>query len=274
MKASDVEATKIKETGNQYFRNQDFSKAILSYTRALNFECTRTLQISLYLNRASCYLALKDFIFAINDCKRTIELDPKNVKAHFLFGRCSIGLSDLYEARKQFNKALSLCEIGDKEHQDMIKPYLLKTKKQIYISEQNEKFETEKKLFKYTMSIMESYEASSGSISEIHNTMKMKLESFFEERLSTYDTSLKSQVIPADLTCPVTLDLMKNPVICTCSGISYEKEALLEHIKTNGSFCPITRKPIDDYQKDIVENVNLRNFIQQFMADNPWSYSS
>lgn len=39
-----------------------------------------------YTNRALCYLKLKRWSEAINDCKRALELDGNAVKAHYFLG--------------------------------------------------------------------------------------------------------------------------------------------------------------------------------------------
>jgi len=46
--------------------------------------------------------------------------------------------------------------------------------------------------------------------------------------------------IPDSLCCKITLVMMQDPYI-TATGITYEKDALLQHINTNGYFDPLTR---------------------------------
>ena len=49
--------------------------------------------------------------------------------------------------------------------------------------------------------------------------------------------------IPDYLCCKISFDLIRDPYITNC-GISYEKDILMDHITKNGSFDPVTRKPI------------------------------
>ena len=61
--------------------------------------------------------------------------------------------------------------------------------------------------------------------------------------------------------CPITQDYMKNPVLSP-SGQYYEKDAILDWIKRNGT-DPITRETLNpdllvedkDYQKNIMEYI-------------------
>jgi len=46
--------------------------------------------------------------------------------------------------------------------------------------------------------------------------------------------------IPDELCCKITMEIMEEPVIAQ-SGVTYEKSALLDHIKRNGKTDPITR---------------------------------
>lgn len=48
---------------------------------------------------------------------------------------------------------------------------------------------------------------------------------------------------------------MVNPVL-TCSGMSYEKSLLSDHVKANGEIDPTTRVKINSNQ--YIENTNLR----------------
>ena len=50
--------------------------------------------------------------------------------------------------------------------------------------------------------------------------------------------------VPPDLVCPLSKQLFKNPVT-TIHGHTYDKEALLAHVQTNGAMDPIALKPID-----------------------------
>ncbi|NXY80937.1 TOM34 protein, partial [Alcedo cyanopectus] len=70
-------ARTLKEEGNQLVKKGNHKKAVEKYSESLklNQECAT------YTNRALCYLALKQYKEAAQDCTEALRLDPKNVKA-------------------------------------------------------------------------------------------------------------------------------------------------------------------------------------------------
>lgn len=48
---------------------------------------------------------------------------------------------------------------------------------------------------------------------------------------------------PDQFICPLTLDLMEDPVV-TKHGKNYERKAILSHLDTGKTFCPLTRLPL------------------------------
>eukprot|EP00775_Hariotina_reticulata_P008220 gene8220-8412_t len=64
--------------------------------------------------------------------------------------------------------------------------------------------------------------------------------------------------------------VMRDPVI-TPSGVSYERSALIEHLSKVGRFDPISRKALGE--ADIIQNVGLRNAIQQYLKEHPWAWA-
>ena len=68
--------------------------------------------------------------------------------------------------------------------------------------------------------------------------------------------------IPHEYKCPITLDIMCDPVICT-DGFTYEREAIK---LLNNPISPITKQPII---KDLlIPNIALRQLISQFAEIN------
>jgi hypothetical protein len=71
--------------------------------------------------------------------------------------------------------------------------------------------------------------------------------------------------IPDEYTCPLTLELMKDPVM-TKYGNSYERSAILKWVARGNARCPLTRRPL--HLSDIVTNHHLRGKIRQFQKEN------
>ncbi|NXG76627.1 TOM34 protein, partial [Baryphthengus martii] len=75
--AATERARTLKEEGNELVKKGNHKKAVEKYSESLklNQECAT------YTNRALCYLTLKQYKEAVQDCTEALRLDPKNVKA-------------------------------------------------------------------------------------------------------------------------------------------------------------------------------------------------
>lgn len=61
---------------------------------------------------------------------------------------------------------------------------------------------------------------------------------------------------------------MKKPILLS-SGHTYEKEVIEKHIQQNGYKDPLTKESI---APSLIDNINLRHAIEDFLEKNPWSY--
>jgi hypothetical protein len=68
--------------------------------------------------------------------------------------------------------------------------------------------------------------------------------------------------IPDDFKCPITLDVMKDPVLCE-DGFTYERSAI---ISLRNSISPMTRQPID--KTKLIPNRALKNVIEKSISTN------
>lgn len=102
---SPEEAEKERLSGNEHFKAGDFPKAIKSYT-----EMTKRAPQDPrgFANRAAAYIKVMSFRNAIQDCDKTLELDPLFVKAYIRKAQAYMGLknySDALEVLEQASKA-------------------------------------------------------------------------------------------------------------------------------------------------------------------------
>jgi hypothetical protein len=68
--------------------------------------------------------------------------------------------------------------------------------------------------------------------------------------------------IPDEFKCPITLDVMKDPVLCE-DGYTYEKSAILA---TRNSLSPMTRQLIN--KNNLIPNRALKNIIDKSLSTN------
>ena len=74
---------------------------------------------------------------------------------------------------------------------------------------------------------------------------------------------------PDPFCCKLTFEVFRDPVVSP-SGHTYEKLAILEHLKKVGSFDPITREPLRAEQ--LRPNVALRNAAHAWLNQHAWAY--
>lgn len=77
--------------------------------------------------------------------------------------------------------------------------------------------------------------------------------------------SRKELVIPSHFLCPISLDLMKDPVTL-CTGISYDRENIEKWIEVGNSTCPVTNQPLRNF--DLIPNHAIRKMIQDWCVEN------
>lgn len=94
-------AEEVKTQANEYFKKQDYNKAIELYTRAIELNPTVAVY---YGNRSIAYLKTECYGYALSDATRAIELDKNYIKgyyrraaAHMCLGKFKLALRD-YEA--------------------------------------------------------------------------------------------------------------------------------------------------------------------------------
>lgn len=99
----------------------------------------------------------------------------------------------------------------------------------------------------------------------------MQVESLFAEAFGVGSTqqSPKKPEIPEEFICRISMQIMKDPV-STPSGFSYEREYLLEHLRTGNMIDPVTREKCGF--EDIRPNNYLKKAIERFLEQNPWAY--
>lgn len=88
-------------------------------------------------------------------------------------------------------------------------------------------------------------------------------------RCSTEMTSLNltllTSVNPDDFRCPISLELMTDPVTVS-TGQTYDRASIQKWLKAGNTKCPKTGEKLTN--TDLVPNTTLKRLIQQFCADN------
>ncbi|KAG0079669.1 STIP1 y and U box-containing protein 1 [Linnemannia elongata] len=75
--------------------------------------------------------------------------------------------------------------------------------------------------------------------------------------------------VPDYLLDKITFELMHDPVTSIKSGISYERNTLLEHFSYGRMFDPVAQVPMTE--RDIIPNRALKEACEDFLAKNGWA---
>lgn len=95
---------KMRELGNEEFRNGNFLAAVKCYTKCLGMKARNYIAFS---NRAMAYLKLKENLRAEQDCDSALSIEPEHIKslsrraaARNALGKHRAALADLFEAQR------------------------------------------------------------------------------------------------------------------------------------------------------------------------------
>ncbi|XP_012220416.1 tetratricopeptide repeat protein 1 isoform X2 [Linepithema humile] len=133
------EAENLKQAGNDFFKNNEYTQAISQYTQGLRtcplaYSKERSI---LYANRAAAKAKCQsEKDSAISDCTKAIELNPSYVKAYIRRAQLYEETDKLDEALEDFKKVLTIdASHTEANHAIRRLPPL--------INERNEKLKTE-----------------------------------------------------------------------------------------------------------------------------------
>ncbi|KAJ5078573.1 RNA polymerase ii-associated protein [Anaeramoeba ignava] len=102
-KEKEKTAEELKEIGNNFFRQNQYEKAIDNYTKAINANPRNEIY---YSNRAACLIKLKKFKEAENDCVKSLEINPKFLKSWLRKATANRYLKNYTQAIHDFQQVL------------------------------------------------------------------------------------------------------------------------------------------------------------------------
>jgi STIP1 family protein 1 len=237
--------------GNKNFLQKKYTEAIYCYNQALKQNGEKAIY---YINRALCYIKLKQWDKVYQDVRHSLELDPNYIKAHAYLGQYYIEQQRYDEAILSLKHALELCKIQNKNYGDEIPRLLRYAQKQRFSLMEQKRIENEISLQTYLRSLIEADKERriqslsetidhhsprvstdlTSSNSQLTTMMNHQSDIAVEQALwdieQSTDQSLnemnnlfnevdirrKRREIPEYLTCKLCYDLMRDPVITPC----------------------------------------------------------
>eukprot|EP00252_Welwitschia_mirabilis_P007392 TRINITY_DN1869_c0_g1_i1.p1 TRINITY_DN1869_c0_g1~~TRINITY_DN1869_c0_g1_i1.p1 ORF type:complete len:295 (+),score=34.62 TRINITY_DN1869_c0_g1_i1:205-1089(+) len=283
VKRNDFEQSELlRQEGNNYFRKGRFAAAIEAYTQAITL-CPSVS--SYWTNRALCHRKLNNWEKVQSDCRKALRLESNSVKAHYMLGLALLQQKTYTDGIKHLEKALEQGRgtnppyMVEEIWHELAKAKYLKweSSSTLALQKQEElRFICERALHKECVkssepgfdvcSPMETDESVEETESE--NTLKEWLEILHRVFNKAAENDTPSEV-PEHLCCNITLEIFRDPVI-TPSGITYERAALMEHLRKIGNFDPVTREPLQAEQ--LVPNLAIKEAVQAFLDKHGWAY--
>ncbi|XP_059945838.1 tetratricopeptide repeat protein 4 [Mesoplodon densirostris] len=108
-RSPEEQARTFKDEGNDYFKEKDYKKAVISYTEGLKKKCADPdLNAVLYSNRAAAQYYLGNFRSALHDVTAARELKPCHLKAIVRGALCHLELKNYVEAVNWCDEGLQI----------------------------------------------------------------------------------------------------------------------------------------------------------------------
>eukprot|EP00794_Sanderia_malayensis_P002827 gene2827-3270_t len=111
------DANKLKDLGNEAFKNKDYEASVKHYSQAIATLKDNTVY---YTNRAQAYIKLEKYVMAFEDCSTALKLNKKCIKAYVHRGRSLNYMNRFDEAIECFEQISKL----DKKHKELAKGYV------------------------------------------------------------------------------------------------------------------------------------------------------
>ncbi|XP_069778180.1 protein unc-45 homolog B isoform X3 [Narcine bancroftii] len=98
----------LKDSGNEFFQNKDYEKAIECYTTAIQLTKDKKVLATLYRNRAACHLKKENYVPAASDASKAIDVDSSDIKALFRRSQALEKLGKLDQAFKDAQRCVTM----------------------------------------------------------------------------------------------------------------------------------------------------------------------
>ncbi|KAI7697493.1 E3 ubiquitin-protein ligase CHIP [Sarcoptes scabiei] len=278
----EMTALELKNEGNKYFTLHKYEDALQFYSQAIDRNPTIA---TLFTNRALCHLKMKNWEFACDDCRKSLDLDQNLIKGHFFLGLSLLELGHYDEsilhlqrklakeskmnygdeitykirlARKKRWNAMEEKRISEEIELQTYLSNLIKMDKEnrfktLWIDVENKKITDEQTIKNLEQNINSSYEQRMIAMNDLFQQVNEKRQ---------------KREVPDYLCGKISFDIMHDPVI-TPSGITYDRKDIDEHLQRVGHFDPVTRNPLTANQ--LIPNLAMKEVIDNFLIENEWA---
>lgn len=279
-----------KEKADEAIIHNEYTKAINFYTLAIKSDANNS---TLYSGRAKAYykhnqllgdVSSQQWKKMLQDCNKAILLDKDNYDAAYYLGLYYADATNKPEkGLKIIKDAYKLSMANTKKQKSFLRPQdiyldIFRVREQVDKVKIDEKIVNSNKLFSKVMNLLEldyhkqidsmnqknlpkeqkDYKLAALAIEHVQNSKDM-IQVFKNSYNHAMD--IKEEEPPEHLTCPITFQLMHDPVISP-SGISYEKSVLMDALLRNPT-DPFTRQKVK--KSDCYPNKNLKKAADEYV---------
>jgi STIP1 family protein 1 len=263
-------ADRLRLEGNRMFQKEKYGAALERYTEALTLNPIPAL----LTNRAFCHKKRSDWLKVMEDSRAALKLDSDCMKGHYYLGFALREIGDLPEAIQHLTKALELARSSGDSIKDEIWRELAGAKYRAWEDESAQRTAERRALRRRLDAALEALQ-----LSEREDCQSTALSDLLE-RQSCEKAALERVFVDASerdtpgefsnaFACRLTLEPFREPAT-TPSGLSYERSALLNHLKSVGKFDPVTREPCSEAQ--VRPNLGLRSATQEYLDGHAWAW--
>jgi len=246
-------AEERKRWGNEVLSRGKVDAAIEAYSEAI---CLHP-QAHYYTNRAHCHKRKGAWAAVASDCRAALALDSTSIKAHYMLGLALAEAEDFEEATLHLRRAMSLTKQTSVSYESDIRRASYFSNRKRWEAEAARRLKGLEGARALVAEMAAGAPATAGPALEV-----------LRAALDSEAARLQPGEVPAHFCCPITLEVMEDPVV-TPYGLTYERKPLLEHVRRRQT-DPVHGGPVRE--EAIVDNVALRDAIAAFLDDNPWAY--
>ncbi|XP_071443450.1 E3 ubiquitin-protein ligase CHIP [Hetaerina americana] len=270
----------LKDQGNRLFNSRKYEDAVSCYTKAI---IKNPSMPTYFTNRALCYLKLKRWEAASQDCRRALDVDSALVKGHFFLGQALTEMENYDEAIKHLLRANDLAKEQKLNFGDEIAGLLRVARKKRWniqeekrVAQEIELQSTLNRLLREDMERqVEKLRVENGDNEDDVQDKVMEMEQQCENHISELnslfakvDERRRKREVPDYLCGKISFEILREPVV-TPSGITYERKDIEEHLQRVGHFDPVTRVKLT--QDQLIPNFAMKEVVDAFLQENEWA---
>ncbi|KAL9090522.1 MAG: hypothetical protein Q9165_005283 [Trypethelium subeluteriae] len=274
-------AEKLKEEGNALFKTGDYVGATSKYSAAIQKDPTNPF---LFTNRAYARIKLEEWSPVIDDCLKSLELNPNNnIKAYYYLAQGQLGLKHPNEALTSALTAYNVALFTRSTSTNSAAELVTACKKAKFEARERDRLRTRGALRaqledKLQQELDEELEGINRKLKkgdmrghDADQERRWAREAWkknVDELRSTFAVAdpqnQPHREVPDYFLDGITFEVMNDPVV-TKNGQSYDRTTIIEHLKRS-PYDPLTREPLTI--NDLRPNLALRSAIEEFWKNN------